>query len=374
MVDGGSTPVRFPLAHIGRRGVQITHGDLRAAADAGIITPEQTDALSHFLEARSADAGGPRFGLVPVLWYGGALIIIGSMGLFSTIGFASFGSEFLLATALVYAAAFAGVGATLWRRPAPFDVLGGLLVAVAVTMAPLATFAVQDLLGWWGTEPPGAYRGFYIWVKQSWVPMDLATIVAGVAALSVVRFPFLVMPVAVALWFLSLDLAHWVTGGAYGEWEHFRQVTLAFGLGVLAVAWVVDVRAKKDFAFWLHLFGLMSFWGGLSSLDSGSEVGRALYAVINVGLIALSVFLNRRAYAVFGVLGVAFYLGHLAETVFRDSLLFPFALSLIGVAIIAVGIAMVRRAAALQAWMQAHLPTGVLALRPAHARIDGGAL
>ncbi|WP_448189851.1 hypothetical protein [Azospirillum sp. sgz301742] len=354
--------------------MQVTQDDLRAAADAGIITPEQTDALQRFLEARSTEAGGPRFGLVSVLWYAGALVIIGAMGLFSTIGFASFGSGFLLATALVYAAGFAGVGAALWRRPAPFEILGGLLVAVAVTMAPLATFAVQDLLGWWEDKPPGAYRDFYIWVKQSWVPMDLATIAAGIAALCWVRFPFLVMPVAVALWFLSMDFAHWVTGGAHGEWEYFRQVTLVFGLGVLAVAWVVDVRAKKDFAFWLHLFGLMSFWGGLSSLDSGSEIGRALYAVINAGLVALSVFLNRRAYAVFGALGVSFYLGHLAETVFRDSLLFPFALSLIGVAIIALGIVLVRRAEALQAWMQAHLPAGVLALRPAHARIANGAL
>lgn len=354
--------------------MQITDSDLRAAADAGIITSEQTDALSDFLKARSAATGGPRFGLVPVLWYGGALVIIGAMGMFSTIGFSRFGSGFLLATALVYAAAFAGVGATLWRWPAPFDVLGGLLVAVAVTMAPLATFAVQDLMDWWGMEPHGAYRGFYVWVKHDWVPMDLATIAAGALALWWVRFPFLVMPLAAALWFLSLDFAHWMVGGRGGEWEYFRQVTLVFGLGVLALAWVVDVRAKKDFAFWLHLFGLMSFWGGLSSLDSGSEIGRALYAVINVGLIALSVFLNRRAYAVFGVLGVAGYLGHLAETVFRDSLLFPFALSLIGVAIIAVGVAMVRRAGVWQAWMQAHLPAGVLALRPAHARLAGGAL
>jgi AhpC/TSA family len=43
----------------------------------------------------------------------------------------------------------------------------------------------------------------------------------------------------------------------------------------------------------------------------------------------------RRVYAVFGALGISIYLGHLADVVFKDSLLFPFALSLIGIAIIA---------------------------------------
>jgi len=350
--------------------VRVPREDLLAAAESGIITPEQAEALGRFLDSRGAAAAMPRFGLVPVLWYGGALIVIGAMGMFSTLGFASFGSGFLLGTALVYAAAFATAGVKLSRRSVPFDVLGGLLVTVAVTMAPLAVYAVQDLLGWWNGAPPGAYNGFYIWIKQSWVPMDVATILAGVVALSVVRFPFLVMPVAVALWFLSMDLAHWITGGGAGEWEHARQISMVFGLAVMALAWAVDVRARKDYAFWLHLFGLMSFWGGLSALDSGSEAGKAVYALVNVGLIALSVFLGRRAYAVFGVLGVAFYLGHLAWTVFADSLLFPFALSLIGVAIIALGIALVKRAEAVQAWMKERLPAAVLAFRPAHVR-DG---
>ena len=58
---------------------------------------------------------------------------------------------------------------------------------------------------------------------------------------------------------------------------------------------------------------------------------------MNVALLFLSVFLGRRVYAVFGVIGIAIYLGDLADKVFKDSLLFPFALSLIGVAVIAAG-------------------------------------
>jgi hypothetical protein len=78
--------------------------------------------------------------------------------------------------------------------------------------------------------------------------------------------------------------------------------------------------------------------------------------------------LVRRAYALFGALGVTAYLGHLAEVVFKNSLLFPFALSLIGIAVIAAGLLYHRKQEAISAWFAANLPDAILRLRPAHAR------
>jgi hypothetical protein len=78
--------------------------------------------------------------------------------------------------------------------------------------------------------------------------------------------------------------------------------------------------------------------------------------------------LVRRAYAVFGALGIALYLGHLANVVFKDSLLFPFALSLIGIAIIAAGLLYHRKQETIAAWLTARLPQAVARLRPAQAR------
>jgi hypothetical protein len=48
--------------------------------------------------------------------------------------------------------------------------------------------------------------------------------------------------------------------------------------------------------------------------------------------------------------------------------MFPFALSLIGVAVIALGLLYHRKQEAIAAWFTAHLPDAVLRLRPAHAR------
>jgi hypothetical protein len=75
------------------------------------------------------------------------------------------------------------------------------------------------------------------------------------------------------------------------------------------------------------------------------------------------VFLERRVYAVFGAFGIA-----LAEKVFKDSLLFPFALSLIGVGVIAAGLAYHNRRGAITLWIASRIPTSLRQLRPVHAR------
>ena len=123
-----------------------------------------------------------------------------------------------------------------------------------------------------------------------------------------------------------------------GSWNERLWVSLWFGLAVLLVSYLVDRRTREDYAFWGYLFGMLAFWGGLSLMESGSEFRRFLYCLINVGLILLSVVLERRVFIVFGALGVFGYLGHLADSIFKDSLMFPFALTLLGIAIIYLGI------------------------------------
>jgi hypothetical protein len=343
----------------------LGRSDLERAVAGGVLDAAQAEALWQFLGGEPASLR-PRFDLVHVLWYAGALIIIGAMGLFTTLAFAKLGGGILALIAIVYAVLLTAAGRQLWQRGQ--RVPGGLLVTAAVTMAPLFAYGVQEAQGWWTHAEPGNYRDFYIWIKASWLPMELATIAAGLVALRFWRFPFLIAPIAFALWFMSMDLTPWIFGEGWDSWDQRRIVSLWFGLAMLLVAWAVDVRAEGDFAFWLHLFGLMAFWGGLTLLDSQNELGKAFYCLINFLLLLLALFLQRRAYAVFGALGVAAYLCHLAGAVFSDSLLYPFALSEIGVLIIAAGLWLHRRQAALEQALTERLPPLLKALRPAHAR------
>lgn len=352
--------------------------DLEAAQAAGIITRDQVDRLAAFLQARGVATGvaapAKRFDFSHVLWYAGALIVIGALGLFSTLAFDRMGGRGLAATAVVYAAGFLLVAHRLWDRPG-LRVPAGLLVACAVNMAPMAIFGLQSAAGLW-PEPfsdPGTYGDFFDWVNGSWVYMDVGTVLVAALALRVYPFPFIAAIMAYALWFLSMDLTPWIFRTETYDWSMRDAVSMYFGLVLMLVAGAVDLRKwpAGDFAFWLHLCGVVAFWGGLSLQDSDSELAKAAYCLINIGLVGLAVFLMRRVYAVFGAFGIAVYLGHLAEDVFADSLLFPIALSAIGLGVIGSGIWYFRRRAAIVAWLRDSLPPALQRLRPPHAREAG---
>jgi len=142
------------------------------------------DRLIAFLRERGGAAAlaapAPRFDVAHLLWYAGALIVMTAMGLFSTLAFSQMGGEALAVTAVVYAAAFAAAGHYLWHSK-NLRTPGGLLIAVAVSMAPLAVYGIQDALGLWGQfGKPGTVQGFYVWIKGSWIFMEIAAIIAGI--------------------------------------------------------------------------------------------------------------------------------------------------------------------------------------------------
>jgi hypothetical protein len=190
-----------------------------------------------------------------------------------------------------------------------------------------------------------------------------------VIALRYYPFPFIALIIGVALWFMSMDLAPWIAGKEYADWETRRMVSLRFGLATILLAWAVDcLKRGGDFAFWLHLFGAITFWGAVSFTSGGTALDKALYCAMNIGLLFVAVFLGRKVYAVLGVIGIAMYLGDLADKIFKDSLLFPFALSLIGIAVIAAGLYYYRHQDRITAWVEARVPDSVKRLRPIHMR------
>src|SRR5207237_6158085 len=102
---------------------------------------------------------------------------------------------------------------------------------------------------------PCNYRDFFPYIRSSWIWMEMGTVLAALFALRKVRFPFLVAPLSVALWFMSMDIAAYLGGHETWEFDLARKVSFGFGLGMLLVAYVTDQRTRQDFAFWLYLFG-----------------------------------------------------------------------------------------------------------------------
>ena len=192
---------------------------------------------------------------------------------------------------------------------------------------------------------------------------------AGLLALRFRRFPFITFPIAFALWYMSMDLTPLFVGRYDFTFDERAWVSLIFGALLLVVAYLVDLRGKgEDYAFWLYFFGLAAFWGGMTSLNSDSEVSKFIYFLINLGLIGISLLLRQRVFLVAGSIGSFIYLGHLAWEIFEDSLMFPFVLTLGGLAVIALGVWYQKRRQAIEARLLGLFPASVRAAIPERAR------
>jgi hypothetical protein len=203
--------------------------------------------------------------------------------------------------------------------------------------------------------------------------MELATVAAGCVAIYFRRFAFLMAPVAFVLWYMSMDLAPLVFGRNDYAWHDREWVSMLFGLAMLLAAYLLDLRSRigQDFAFWGYLFGLLAFWGGLSMLESGSELSKVIYCGINVGLVVISVMLRQRSFIVFGSLGIMGYIGHLAFRVFANSLMFPFVLTAVGILVIYAGVMYQRHSHAVEDFVRDRLPDALEQLVPPRVRTAG---
>lgn len=354
--------------------MRITREDLARAAESGVLTAGQAESLWQYLSERAE--ARPRFDAAHVLWYGGALIVMSSLTLFTTIAWRTFGGLALALTGAAYGLGGWALGA--WLRRRGLATPGGLLIAIAVALVPLTVFGLQEAFGWLVFTEPGSYADYLSfsvsdWLRGGFVPSELAVILAGVLAYRRYRFDFIVVPVAVAAWFLSMDLTPALLGADGYDSDIAHRVSLVFGLGMIVLAWILDIRGAGGPAFWLHIGGGFTFWIAvplvLLDFPIGDDPRAGIFGLVSLALIALSVFLARPSYAVFGGLGVALYLGYLADEVFGDSILFPFALSALGLSVIAAGVIVVRHRAAIAAWVDRTMPEALRVLRPAHARV-----
>jgi Ca2+/Na+ antiporter len=337
----------------------IRRSELDGAVRGGILDAQQADRLVAFLEGDAtlpSGGAGPRFTIVHALYYLGGMIAIGAMSIFMTLGWNALGGWGGFVTAVLYAVL--ALALTHWFLEAKhLEIPAGITATLAVVMVPLAIFCAQMALGYW-TDAKN-YRDYHVFIDWRWLMMEFGTLAVGAILLWRYRFPFMLMPIAVTLWYMSMDLVPFLLGQErVYDWEIRKFISVWFGLAMTLVAFWVDLRSRfsRDYAFWLYLFGVLTFWGGLSLINSGSELGKLAYCGINVAMILLGAVIGRRVFAVFGGLGVAGYLGYLSYKVFKDSMIFPLALSLVGLAIIGLGVLWQRREAQWSARLRGFLP------------------
>lgn len=315
--------------------MRISKDMLEEAGANGVIPPGSVDGLWQFLAGHTQQQAS--FRPAHIIYYLGGLIAISAMSLFVTLAWDSWSGLPMLVVALGYAVV--GIALThyfLYRRQ--LAIPAGLTITFAVAMTPLVIYSLQQMLGFWsGDYTVAEYHRYIDW---RWLFMELGTLVAAVVALWLYRLPFLLMIVAITLWYLQMDLVPFLFNDLDHTWELRKLTSVVAGMVYMLLAFWIDIRSgrKRDYAFWLYLVGVVTFWGGLTAMDSDSELGKFVYFCVNLLLLFFGALLVRRVFAVFASIGIALYFYHLADRVFQQSLLFPVALAALGLAIIFAGL------------------------------------
>jgi hypothetical protein len=313
--------------------LNCTKKNLDDAVTENIISFEQSQKLMEFLDKQPNTS--PKFNFTNVLYYIGGMIAIGAMTLFMNLGWESFGGVGIVLISLFYG--LAGVKLANVFKSKELAIPAGICGTFVIALTPIAVYGIQHAIGAWPDD--SVYRDYHRYIKWHWLYMELSTLAVGAIVAWKYKYPFLVMPIAVTFWYLTMDLSAIITGGDY-SWELRKIVSLYSGLLMIALGFWVDIRTrnKEDYSFWLYLFGVIAFWGGMSLQYSDSEMSKLIYFSINLLMIAAGVVIVRRVFVIFGAIGSTGYIAHLASGMFQDSWFFPIILTLLGLLVIYLGV------------------------------------
>lgn len=339
--------------------MKISKQSLNQAAAQGLITPQQVETLWDFLSQQNRST--PSLNPTSILYYLGGCIAIGAMTIFMNLGWETFGGKGLSAIAFAYAVISLSLAEYLQKKS--LTIPAGIMATLAVAMVPLFVYGIQTVLGYFETHT--TYRNFHRIIDARWVIIELSTVIAGLLVLMRYRIGFILLPVSVALFYLSMDLVPFLFRPGDFTMGFYPSVAIWFGLCMLVVALVTDIydHSTQDFAFWLYFFGVLTLWTGVSVGNSHLLSAKLLYIGFNLLLIAVGTCLMRKVFLVFGGLGVFIMLGNLSRTIFRDSIGFPFSLTVLGLLTIGIGIWWQRNEGAIQKRVTRVLPPALVDLR-----------
>ena len=320
----------------------FTERDLERWVGGGIITAEQRDAILRDVEHRPPDAG---LDLTTLLYYGGGLLVLLAYSVF--LGFQwqelnEAGRIVIAGISLVFFAA----ASQLLLRGKRFTLPGELLQVVAVAIVPLLVFAVLDAAGLWpedlGYRAPFAQRHEYE-ADLTWARMSLtgSAMLAALLAFWWSRSPFVLAAALFSFTALSVDVTlQFDRSRLEYEWQTGQSLIIAaIGAATLAAGIAVRGATERDYSLWLYVLGLAGLAIGLGSraLPEDAAAGwGVLWMIVALGVLALSIIVQERLFAVGGLAAVFTYLAKLVFEVFQDATA-ALGLALLGLMILGAG-------------------------------------
>lgn len=329
---------------------QSIEGFLDRAVARGLITADQHISLS----ALAADDGIPPremprgFNWVTIAYALGALLVVFAGGWFLAQRWMSLGPAGVLAVVVVYVAVAAA--ASRWLEQHEFREAAGIAAMVAVSLTPVAVWAIESLTGWWPAESWGKpyYPDYPPAEASRWLIAELATILAGLLVLRRRAWSAVVFPIAVALFGLVMHAPRALGIDLTPVLERWIMMTGA--LFVCAVADATDRHVPRqaepgrgDLAFPLWLTGLFLLALAILSMWPVAGPWRHGLPVLAFLSAAAALYMGRKTHLVFGVVVLFMYLFYLAAEVFKATAYFPIVLALLGGSLLALTVWLQRR-------------------------------
>ncbi|MGC1374865.1 MAG: hypothetical protein WA821_01495 [Anaerolineales bacterium] len=318
--------------------LQFGWADLEHWLEKELISADQLRRIRMFVEAAGPVSEQPQrgaeqrkgFNLISVAYYFGGFMILLAYTIFMGLQWETLGANGQVAVSFGTIAALWAIG--FFLRHNGFKQAGGLLIFAGAGIFPLLVYTLQRALGLWPDSSGYGYQDYYRYVAPAWVVMELASIAVAVVMIFATRFTLISLPIAFWTWYLSMDLTRLISQSNSWSWsEHEQVISILIGAGMLALGIFLQRRAKQDYSIWFYLFGHLIIISCLSALTIDKQGALGLvYLLVYLAFVIASVWLQRRIFLVFGALGCYSYLCYLAFQVFDGALGFVFALAAIG--------------------------------------------
>lgn len=316
----------------------FTRDDLINAAEKVGYTNQQVEKLWNLLSDNRSKKW--KFNIFNTIYFLGGLVIFFALVWVLKESYSLYGKKVLFLISSGYSSIFYALGAYLWKIKEK-NVIGRIFLFLSLSLVPLATYAFQDMLGWWPGDYPGSYDSFYKLITSGWLLIEIITIVCTLVTLYFFRSPFLTSILYLTMLFMSEDIAPFF-------FDFFSKdiqldslhsvISVFFGLCIISLSFILDLKKRRDFAFWGYLFGTIAFWFGITFINYNTELGHSIYCLLNIVLLFAGGFVGRKVFTIFGVLGIMTYLYELFHRYFSTSLAFPLIVSCIGITVIFIGI------------------------------------
>ena len=336
--------------------MKFTEKHLELAVQKEIFTQEQKEQFVEFVKKQDTEVNP----LQKFLFYAGSLIIISGMSWLLGECWSDMGHGILLLVSSLYFVFFTFAG-ILVSKKLKITLGGNLLFCIAIAVVPMIVYSILSLTGIWTGE---SYGDFYIWIRGKWIILELATIAIAVLFLLKVKFHFIVFIISFCLWYLSMDIVPVIYQKNAITWFERADISKIFGLLMVSAGYILHLKKKRDYGFWLYLFGLFTLTFGYSFFYNKNPLGFAILLLIHILMCFVSLFLEEPVFMVFGVIGTAEFLSRLSYEFFKDSILFPFALTFMGILIIALGIIYQKKRTQIENTVNRLIPECIKKLRP----------